>query len=124
MELIHLFDEFIKRYSKIEEQNKDDDTTYYSKMGKDELEIYYHFKLNDAAEEFSYNYTEEDKFKISKYLGDKELYILDISFRDVEFKDAMLHDFEAFLKSRNTNLDNIIISDSFKDIFTFPIIKT
>lgn len=61
---IRLFEEFILTYNKLQLQEKDSDTIYFSKHLNDKLEIYYHYLLNNLQDEFSYNYKEDDINKI------------------------------------------------------------
>jgi|SoiMethySBSTD1v2_1073268.scaffolds.fasta_scaffold2026274_2 hypothetical protein len=100
-EVVSLFKDFILSYVKLKLQEKENDTMYFSRNPGKELEIYYHYLLNDMIKEFSYNYTPQEINVIKDYFGDVSLFIFDVSFKDEQFFKEMMSDFEMFLNDKN-----------------------
>lgn len=121
--IISLFEEFILTYNKLQLQEKDSDTIYFSKHLTDKLEIYYHYLLNNVEDEFSYNYKEDDINKIRQHFKGLDIYIFDLSFRDNVFFQEMMRDFETFLSNRGEeyNAMQVLISHPHDGIITLPV---
>lgn len=111
---------FFKDYYCLILDNQDDNTQYFTNAKTGRNEIYFHFVADHADDEFSYNYTDQEKEEIIKYLGHEEIHIFDIQFRDEVFLQQLLKDFKEYLNYQTEySSDSILISHPHKGILKF-----
>lgn len=119
-DFIDKFGSFLKAYNNLILGDQDIDTLYFinPKIGCNV--IYFHFVPNNLEEEFSYNYTNKEQEEIIKYLGNGEIHLFDIQFRDEVFLMQLLKDFKEYLIFQTEySSDNILISHPHKGIQKF-----
>lgn len=114
-----MFSSFLEEYYKLILKNKDVDTKYYVNPKTERNEIYFHYLPVNLADEFLYNYNDDEQKSINDYFGSIELYSFDIQYRDEVFLQHLLKSFKIYLLNiGDIKLVDILLSHPHKGIIT------
>lgn len=118
-EVIFLFDKFIYSNKQFRLTGKDQDMARFESVKNSKLVLYYHFKLNDAEKEFSYNYPEEEVKAIKQHYGSKTFFMFDLSYLTEPLLTELLTSFNSFLIDNVVSPSDILISHPFDGLKKF-----
>lgn len=113
-EVIALFDTFIFSFPIFQLNFKDADTAYFENIQNSKDKLFYHFILNDVEYEFSYNYKEAEIAFIKDFFGEREFYMIDLSYKMESTLHKLFNDFKEHLMNEDKSLiSDILISHPF-----------
>ena len=122
--LVNYFDDFLNQYDKVYLANQNSDTKYYCKIDSERNEIYFHYLLNNIADEFSYNYSEDEQKEILDYFETTDFYLFDIQYKDELFLSILMLDFQNYLKNRNEyDQQKILLNHSIRGMIPIQYFK-
>jgi hypothetical protein len=111
--------DYFNHLPKIKNEGEDDGTYYFINEMNNKYEFYLHLD-NDVEEEFRINFSEQEVGFLRRKLEDRELFLVDISFRDYRyFVETITNFITKVIELGEVLHDKIFYNDPFEGIMKY-----